>query len=414
MCYARELSLKYISVRFHYIRGLKGHHNPAGYISRWHNIPESDALVAQILARAGAVIVARTTEPQSMMQLETSSNLYGTTVNPFNTALSAGGSSGGEAALVAMGGSVIGVGSDVGGSIRVPAAACGIFGLKPTAFRVPTTGNGSIAAGADYVQSVIGPLSRTLEGIELFMQAVLDAEPWRLEPALTPLPWRTVDVRPTQARPLRLGIMWHDGVVLPHPPITRALTELVERVRKMEHTEIVHFRAYKHDEAWAITSSLYFADGGEADIAAIEESGEPLLPLTEWIVKENECLQKLDRGELEYWLEEREEYRLEYAKEWNNTGTWNEDTGQWERTVDALVCPVAPGVATRPGTAKYWYYTSTWNLLDYPAMAFPAGKANERLDGRVARKTYMSDLDRDNWALCEWLRMDVSYNLLTR
>jgi len=366
-------------------------------------VPESDALVAQILARAGAVIMARTTEPQTMMQLETASNLYGTTVNPFNTALSAGGSSGGEAALVAMGGSVIGVGSDVGGSIRVPAAACGIFGLKPTAFRVPTTGYGSIPAGADYVQTVLGPLCRTLEGIELFMQTVLDAEPWKLEPALVPLPWRSVDVRPTPARPLRLGVMWHDGVVLPHPPISRALTEFVERVKKLAHVEVVDFEAYKHDEAWAITSSLYFSDGGKADIAALEASGEPWLPLTKWIVETNPCVEELDRNSLEYWLEEKEEYRLEYAKAWNASGVWNAETGRWERTVDALICPVAPGVTTRPGTAKYWYYTSTWNLLDYPAMAFPAGKADKRLDVRVARTTYMSDLDRENWALCEFL-----------
>lgn len=377
----------------------------SGYCAPFHSCPrpDDDALVIKILTRAGAIVHARTTEPQSMMQLECASNLYGVTTNPYsNVSMSSGGSSGGEAALIALRGSVLGVGSDVGGSIRVPAAACGIYGLKPTSFRIPTTGWSSTPPGADPIVTVLGPMSVSLEGLETFMRVVAAAEPWRIEPAIIPLPWRAVDIAPSREKPLRLGIVWHDEVVKPHPPITRALRELVDKVSNVPHVEVVNVQPYKHDEAWAITSSLYFTDGGEADLAVMAESGEPLLPLTEWIIKDNPCVEKLDRGQLEYWLEEREEYRMEYSQHWNKTGVFNKASGTWENTVDAIICPVAPGVATKHNTAKYWTYTAMWNLLDYPALAFPVGKVDKAIDVKENRKRFMSDLDKENWKLCEF------------
>ncbi|KAM0263954.1 hypothetical protein ACHAQJ_000989 [Trichoderma viride] len=381
-------------------------HRPlaSGYCASFHSRsrPTTDALLVQILSRAGAIVHARTTEPQSMMQLECASNLYGVTTNPYShVIMSSGGSSGGEAALLALRGSVLGVGSDVGGSIRVPAAACGIYGLKPTAFRVPTTGWSSTPPGADPVVTVLGPMSVNLEGLEMFMRTVAAAESWRIEPSVIPLPWRTVNVNPSREKPLRLGIIWHDEVVKPHPPVARALRELVDKVSNVPHVEVVNFPPYKHDEAWAIASSLYFTDGGEADIAVMAESGEPLLPLTEWIIKQNPGVKKLSRDELEYWLEEREEFRMEYSQYWNKTGILNEATGTWENTVDAVICPVAPGVATRHNTAKYWTYTAVWNLLDYPALAFPVGVVDKKVDTKANRRRFMSDLDKENWQLCE-------------
>ena len=374
---------------------------PAGYVARWNTIASCDALVVQILERAGAVFIARTTEPQSMMQLECNSNLYGATVNPHNTNLSSGGSSGGEAALIAMGGSTLGIGSDVGGSIRVPAAACGIYGLKPTAFRVPTMGWSSTPPGADPIPTVIGPMSADLEVIDLCMKTIIAAKPWTEEPSLVPLPWRHIPTHPTHNAPLRLGIIWHDDVVAPHPPISRAIEQLVSMLKQRRDVEIVEFKPYKHDEGWAIVSSLYFTDGGKADAKVIEESGEPWCPLTDWIINKNDCVKNLTREELEYWLEEREEYRIEYNEAWNRTGQWNPELGRFENCIDALICPVGPSVATRHNTAKYWIYTAVWNLLDWPALVFPAGRADSSVDTKAERADFMSDLDKENWALCK-------------
>ena len=86
-----------------------------GFISQWENVSEEDAHALQILDKAGAVFYARTTQPQTIMHLETRSNFFGNTVNPYNRVLTAGGSSGGEGALIAVRGSCLGIGSDIGG-----------------------------------------------------------------------------------------------------------------------------------------------------------------------------------------------------------------------------------------------------------------------------------------------------------
>lgn len=106
-----------ISVKEHV--GMKGLDVNQGYCTFFGRIAEDDALILQIISSAGAIFHCRTTEPQTLMHLETDNNLYGVTTNPMNTQLTSGGSSGGEAALIAMRGSALGIGSDIGGSIRV-------------------------------------------------------------------------------------------------------------------------------------------------------------------------------------------------------------------------------------------------------------------------------------------------------
>lgn len=105
-----------ISVKEHI--GLQGLRCTTGYVSHWGNVAKEDAHIIQVLRDAGAVFHCRTTIPQTMMHLETDSNLYGVTLNPYNSNLTPGGSSGGEGALIALQGSCLGIGSDVGGSIR--------------------------------------------------------------------------------------------------------------------------------------------------------------------------------------------------------------------------------------------------------------------------------------------------------
>jgi amidase len=389
-----------ISVKEHV--GFQGLRCTTGYVSHWDVIAQEDAHILQVLHSAGAVFHCRTTVPQTMMHLETDSNLYGVTTNPHNTNLTSGGSSGGEGALVALHGSCLGIGSDVGGSIRSPAANCGIYGLKPTAFRLPTDGWGYMMAGADTVETVLGPLSTSLDGLGIFMKAIVDSEPWLTEPALIPMPWRAYNV--PQDRPLRIGVLWHDGVVRPHPPVTRALNLVTERLNETG-IEVVEFPPYLHDEAWAILSSLYYPDGGEADSEDISKSGEPWRPLSKWIIKDNPCVKKLTVGELAYWYEEREAYRKEYALHWNKYG------------IDALLCPVGPGVAPRHKTAKYWSYTSQWNLLDYPGVVFPVCKVDKHIDNWENNDQSLSGHDDDNrklWDPEEFHGVPVGLQLVGR
>ncbi|KAF3042086.1 hypothetical protein E8E12_000676 [Didymella heteroderae] len=382
--------------------GLRGLRCTTGYVSHWDTVAKEDAHIVQVLRDAGAVFHCRTTVPQTMMHLETDSNLYGVTTNPHNSNLTSGGSSGGEGALVALRGSCLGIGSDVGGSIRSPAANCGVFGLKPTAFRLPTDGWGYMMAGADTVETVLGPLSTTLGGVKMFMKTIIDSEPWIEEPALVPMPWRAYSV--PKDRPLRLGVLWHDGIVRPHPPITRALKQVTAALK--DHSfEIIDFPPYLHDEAWAILSSLYYPDGGEADSEDIASSGEPWRPLSKWILKDNPCVNKLSVGELAYWSEEREAYRKEYALHWK------------AHDIDALLCPVGPGAAPKHNTAKYWSYTSQWNLLDYPGLVFPVSKVDKDGDEWNGDEQILGELDHENselWDPEEFHGAPVSLQLVGR
>ena len=206
------------------------------------------------------------------MHLETSSNLYGTTVNPFNRALTSGGSSGGEGALLGLRGSCLGIGSDIGsyqfktevayigslqrsgGSIRSPAANNGLYGFRPTTFRIPKSGALVPHLGSGYIYGVIGPLSTSLSGVDLFMKSVIDSKPWLQDPTLVPLPWRgnQLKLSTTGHETLKIGVMWSDGVVEPHPPIKRALATLVEKLRRMQGVEVVEWKPYKHDLAWEL------------------------------------------------------------------------------------------------------------------------------------------------------------------
>src|SRR5204862_2728546 len=140
------------------------------------------------------------------------------------------------------------------------------------------------------------------------------------------------------------------------------------------------------------------------DAAAMAASGEPWRPLTTWIIKDNPCVKNLSMEELWYWQEEREAYRAEYAQLWNDTATSrNSMTGELEGVVNAILCPAGPGVAPLHNTAKYWGYTSQWNLLDYPALVFPVSKVDAKID--VADRGYkpMNVIDMDNWTLCEFI-----------
>ena len=232
------------------------------------------------------------------------------------------------------------------------------------------------------------------------MHAIISSQPWLYEPALLPIPWDAA-YQITPQRPLKIGIMWHDNTVVPHPPITRALKAVASKLAIVSNVIVVDWKPHLHDEAWAIISRLYYPDGGAEDTKVMAESGEPWRPLTTWMLKENPCVKRLKTDELFYWMEEREAYRSEYAKVWNETATTAETTNaDLKGMVDAILCPVGPGVAPRHNTSKYWSYTSQWNLLDYPALSFPVCKVDSELDGGKERTEFLGELDEENWKLC--------------
>ena len=166
------------------------------------------------------------------------------TLNPKNRGMTPGGSSGGESALISFRGSPLGVGTDIGGSLRIPGACCGIFTLRPSFGRFPHFDTKSGMAGQEAVISVNGPMARDLEDIKLFTKAVIDSEPWWVDPKCVAIPWRVIEP-PTK---LKIGVLYNDGMVTPTPPVRRALSITVEKLRAAGH-EVVEWGDEGHAQA---------------------------------------------------------------------------------------------------------------------------------------------------------------------
>lgn len=164
------------------------------------------------------------------MHLDSNNNFTGLTKCPFNLLLSSGGSSSGEGAIVAYGGSSIGVGSDIGGSIRAPAAFSGCHGFRPSTRRISTKGGISGGAGQESVPAVVGPLGRSIEDLDLWMKTYInDGKPWDYDNWIIPLPWR--EVKTPAVNDLTIAVIRDDGLVRVSPPIRRALDEVVNKLK---------------------------------------------------------------------------------------------------------------------------------------------------------------------------------------
>jgi amidase len=165
------------------------------------------------------------------MALETASNLWGLTVNPFNSAFGAGGSSGGDGALIAMRGAATAPMTDIGGSIRSPAAFNGLYAIRPTADRMPKTGMHSWNPSQMSIRVSCGPGTHTMRDLKR-ITPVLNGANAAFDISCAPVPWRDV---PQSQEKLTFGLLAYDGVVTPHPPVQRALTETVEKLRAAGH-----------------------------------------------------------------------------------------------------------------------------------------------------------------------------------
>ncbi len=159
---------------------------PAGSLLRKDHVPTINATVVQRLEDAGAILLGNTNIPEFLMAYETDNRLNGKTSNPWNLSYSAGGSSGGETAAIASGCSMGGVGSDGGGSIRVPAHFSGICGLKPTPGRIPATGHFPPSGGAFSWLGVVGPMARTVGDLRILFEVM--AGPCPGDPLSAPVP----------------------------------------------------------------------------------------------------------------------------------------------------------------------------------------------------------------------------------
>lgn len=199
-----------------------------------------ESTMAQLLREAGAVLFCKTATPQASQSIVSENNIIDYVWNPNNRLLSAGGSSGGEGALVSARGSPLGVATDIAASVRVPANYNGLWGLCTSVGRLPFRGAALALDGQEALKFTPGPVARHLEGCKVFMKAVLGTKPWESDPECVDLPWRE-DIASSvlEGGKLTFGVFKDSGIVRVLPPIQRAIDRLVEALKKQGH-EVSH------------------------------------------------------------------------------------------------------------------------------------------------------------------------------
>lgn len=230
------------------------------------------------LAACGAVFYCKTSVPHTLMAGETINNIMGYCWSPKNRNLSAGGSSGGEGALIGFHGSPLGFGTDIGGSIRIPAAANGLYGIRPSTGRMPYEGMANSMDGQNTILSVVGPLATSAASLKLVMKSILSQEPWLHDPLVHEIPWRDEQEAHTRQMAqspgkLSFGLLGHDGMCSVHPPIKRAIDVMVQTIERLGH-QVIEWKPPSHERIEDIAMATWYYDGGADIKAAFELSGE--------------------------------------------------------------------------------------------------------------------------------------------
>jgi len=297
----------------------------AGMRERKDFVPARDAVVVERMKAAGAILLGKTNCPPGGGGGETDNPVYGPTRNPHDLARSPGGSSGGEAAAVAAGLSAIGVGSDSGGSLRVPAHFCGIVTLKPTTGRVPNTGVLNHPGGLSDVRTQIGVLARTVRDVALAWRVVTGVD--GCDSGVVPMPLPPAG--PIDLRGLRVALYADDGIATPTPETAAAVHLAGEALR--------------------------------AAGVAVERARPPRLGNAASITQRYWTMDELTGREVQQLLADWDRFRSEQLA--------------FMAAFDAIVCPVDAGPAPRCGEARpaLFSYTLPFSLCGWPGTVVRAG-----------------------------------------
>ncbi|MGC2261200.1 MAG: amidase [Candidatus Sulfotelmatobacter sp.] len=345
---------------------VKGLRWEAGTRLRKGLVARQDAPLVARLKNAGAIILGVTNAPELLMAWETDNLLYGRTNSPWDLERTPGGSSGGEAAAIAAGMSAGGVGSDGGGSIRVPGHFSGICGLKPTPGRIPATGHFPESAGPFAAIGVVGPMTRTVADLKLFFEVLQGPDIGDTNAAPVPIRWPSE----SEARKLRIGYFEDDGRT-PVTPETRAAVRSAAEALRTAGFMVERFQPEGLEAARQLWWKYFVVAGGmllrpmfdgcESDLSPILKefldgcAGEPI----------HTGISLLDA-----WIQ-RDVLRAQFFAQMQQ--------------YPILLCPAAAIPAFRHGerswqiegkTVHYldaWSYTEFFNLLGNPAAVVPVG-----------------------------------------
>lgn len=331
-----------------------------------------ESLIATILRENGAIFYVKTTVPMAMMASDTTTTLFGPTLNGRNRHFSPGGSSGGEGALVASGGSLIGFGTDIGGSIRIPSSFNGIYGLRPSSNRIPYLDVANSMAHQPIVPSVIGPMCRYLQDLEMITKVVIDSEPWERDVKVPPITWRKFEAD----KAFNFGVVEFDGVVTPHPAFKRALGIAKKALLKLGH-DVFDFEApVPHGDIVDLVNSIFILDSmeeisGFAKLAD-EPIGDVVLDLCGPPYKDLSVSDHWSQAKLKY------EYQQSYNKGWLESSKLTKNG----EVMDAMLIPSWSSTSFKVGRHAFSpsTYTEVFNGLDYSIVVIPVTTVDAKVD----------------------------------
>jgi fatty acid amide hydrolase len=262
---------------------LAGTDATCGLATKAFKVDATDGVYVRLLREAGAIPIAKTNIPQCLMVPETDSALWGRCANPWNAGRTCGGSSGGEGSALGARCAAFGLGTDIGGSIRIPAAFCGIYGFKPTPERLTQAGLEAPRPGGTDGQNGIlassGPMGRCVDDLARVMRALLAPSLWEEDPTVPRVPFD--DAAYTKTGKLRFGCYTSDGFFEPAPSCKRAVLETAAALREAGH-EVVEFDPKANGVDTYRAALLYYAmlaaDGKLSQFKSGLE-GEALHPL---------------------------------------------------------------------------------------------------------------------------------------
>jgi Asp-tRNA(Asn)/Glu-tRNA(Gln) amidotransferase A subunit family amidase len=338
----------------------------AGYVA------QTDAPLVERLRRAGALILGMTNTPELLMAWETDNAVYGRTNSPWDLERTPGGSSGGESAAIASGMSAGGIGSDGGGSIRVPAHFSGICGLKPTPGRIPATGHFPPSGGPFALIGVVGPMARTVDDLKVLFEVTQGPDDGDTCAAPVPLRWPT----PNELKQLKIGYFEDDG----RTPVTREIRSAVRTAADaLRHAgfQVESFRPEGLEQSRILWKRFFVKMGGmliAPMFAGREQDANPILKqFLEW----SEAEPKLSEHDvIDTWIQ-RDMLRANFLEQM--------------RKYPILLCPPAAIPAFRHGERNWavegkkieyldaWSYTEWFNLLGNPAAVVPITHSERRL-----------------------------------
>lgn len=333
----------------------------AGTMGRKNFVPNQDATVVKRLKSAGAILLGKTNTPELTCAWETNNSVYGATSNPWNPKYSSGGSSGGAGAIVAARGVPFDIGSDTGGSIRLPSYFCGITGIKPTSGRVPRTGHIIGPEGHLQALTTLGPLARSVEDLSLILTVIAGPD-WR-DASVVPMPLGD----PTQVKTSSLRVAMHtdNGAYALHPEVANVVTNTAKALEGIG-VQIESKRPAALDDVIKIDADLYSADGSASLQRILDQSGtkEPsplmLIALNQKAMTSGDMAAAIER--------------------WD---AWRGRMLQFLEGYDAILCPPCafaelPHGASSVGDANSAFsYTYAYNMTGWPAAIVRAGTSSK-------------------------------------